>query len=327
VQRVSIVIPIKDHASFLPALFESLCQQTFKDFNVIIVDSSCPEEKLLIQEIISKHKEFFEIKYHSLTSLNPGEARNFGIAQSNSEIIAFLDSRTLPLPDWLNRYITYFDENKLEFYQGSFVTSADSYFQRIVKAATYGNLVFNSLPGSLLLLNRFREVGDFANVRAGEDQDWLKRANQVLRTRESKDGLIIYKGMPETLFEFLKKWFVYSMENAKINIEIAQKLSYGTLVAVLLAYFFYSWNYFFTDLRWDSSPFFVPNLNKIIWSLVLVSYFFYRSLILPKRKGIKLSFLFPLNWIVVGIISIIGDLMKLPGRIIGFIYLLFHFFK
>jgi hypothetical protein len=85
----------------------------------------------------------------------------------------------------------------------------------------------------------------------------------------------------------------------------------------MFLYFIYSWNYLFTSGSWDESPYFIPNLNKVLWALILVSYSFFRSIYLPLKKKEKLSYIFPVNWIFVGLIGCMIDLLKMPGRLFG----------
>ena len=119
-------------------------------------------------------------------------------------------------------------------------------------------------------------------------------------------------------FQAIKKWFIYSYENSKVNILYIEKFSYFLILLILIMYFSYSWNFVFTDGKWDQSPYYIPNLNKILWGLSSLLYLFYRGLIRPILFKENLNYLLPLNWAIVGINGIILDLTKAPGRLIGF---------
>ena len=78
-------------------------------------------------------------------------------------------------------------------------------------------------------------------------------------------------------------------------------------------------------LRWnlviagwvETSVWFVPHITKLfILSLFLLS-ILYRGLYFPIKNGIKGAYLFPLNWLFVGLLGLYIDLVKSPGYAIG----------
>ena len=46
----------------------------------------------------------------------------------------------------------------------------------------------------------------------------------------------------------------------------------------------------------------------------------YRGIYFPIKNNISLSFLFPMNWLLVGCVGLILDIVKAPGYLLGTIF-------
>jgi glycosyltransferase involved in cell wall biosynthesis len=85
----SVVIPLYNKERFLSATLSSVELQTFKDFEVIIVDDSSTDNSYNIAKTFEKDKRF-----KVYTKLNGGvsDTRNFGIEKAVGQYICFLDA-------------------------------------------------------------------------------------------------------------------------------------------------------------------------------------------------------------------------------------------
>ena len=88
---VSIITPYYQSKKYIFKSVRSVIQQTYKNWELIIVDDeNSIESKYLLDNIKIMHKN---IKILSTkTNLGPGLARNLGIKKSKGKFIAFLDS-------------------------------------------------------------------------------------------------------------------------------------------------------------------------------------------------------------------------------------------
>ncbi len=84
----TIVIPLYNKASTIKRTIDSLLSQTFKDFDVIIVDDGSEDNAL---EIVNSYKSD-RIKLVSEENQGVSSARNKGIELSKTEFITFLDA-------------------------------------------------------------------------------------------------------------------------------------------------------------------------------------------------------------------------------------------
>lgn len=98
---VSVVIATYRREQSLSNALASLVEQTYKDFEVVIVDDNADSSwNKKVEAIIAVFEPLLKIKYIQNSS-NQGSAktRNIGIAESNGEFITFLDDDDLYLPE------------------------------------------------------------------------------------------------------------------------------------------------------------------------------------------------------------------------------------
>ncbi|WP_187176368.1 glycosyltransferase [Algoriphagus sp. AK58] len=95
--KVSIIIPTFNRSNFLQSTLESISKQTFKDFEVIVVDDGSPsnEAELVCREFNFCHYEKIE------NSGGPATPRNKGINLARGKYLAFVDDDDLWYPEKL----------------------------------------------------------------------------------------------------------------------------------------------------------------------------------------------------------------------------------
>jgi glycosyltransferase involved in cell wall biosynthesis len=86
-RAMTVIIPTYNRAGFLAGALESVFAQTFRDFEIIVVDDGSQDET---EKILSPFKK--DIVYIRQENRGPASARNTGIRQAKSEWLAFLDS-------------------------------------------------------------------------------------------------------------------------------------------------------------------------------------------------------------------------------------------
>ena len=98
-QKIDIIIPSYNRISFLKRAVESVYKQTYKNWNLIIVDDGSTDGTHL--EDYGSQSQLFRLKKNKGVSF----ARNHGIKNSSSNWIAFLDSDDEWLPAKLEKQI------------------------------------------------------------------------------------------------------------------------------------------------------------------------------------------------------------------------------
>jgi glycosyltransferase involved in cell wall biosynthesis len=90
--KVSIVIPVYNGESFIENGLNSVLAQTYKDFEVLIInDGSTDGSLLIIQRWASQNADFVNVRVFSTENSGVSSARNLGIEKSKGDYIAFLD--------------------------------------------------------------------------------------------------------------------------------------------------------------------------------------------------------------------------------------------
>lgn len=99
---ISVITPTYNRAQLLPRLFESLCCQTLKDFEWIIVDDGSTDETgEVVKSFELRVKSFdggqnFPVKYMHKQNGGKHTAVNLGVKEARGELIFIVDS-----DDWL----------------------------------------------------------------------------------------------------------------------------------------------------------------------------------------------------------------------------------
>lgn len=86
---VSVIIPSYNCAKYVAEAIESVLNQTYDDFEIIVVDDGSTDNT---KEILKEYIEKKRIQYIYQENQGPGAARNSGIKASKGEYIAFLDA-------------------------------------------------------------------------------------------------------------------------------------------------------------------------------------------------------------------------------------------
>lgn len=95
---VSIIIPVYNRTKELQRAVYSVLNQTYQQFEIIIVDDGSHENiKLVVDRIFSDHSKIRYLRHEK--NFGAQAARNTGIKAAKGEWIAFLDSDDEYLPD------------------------------------------------------------------------------------------------------------------------------------------------------------------------------------------------------------------------------------
>lgn len=89
--NLSVIVPIYNVERYLPKCLDSLLNQTYRDFEVLLInDGSLDNSSKIIEEYQKKYPDIF----HSFLKINGGlsDARNYGIDRAKGKYLAFIDS-------------------------------------------------------------------------------------------------------------------------------------------------------------------------------------------------------------------------------------------
>jgi glycosyltransferase involved in cell wall biosynthesis len=106
VPQVSVVIATYNRANFLPETIDSVLQQTFQEYELIVVDDGSTDgTRTLLQSYPSR------VSYLYQQNRGPSAARNLGVRHARAPWIAFQDSDDLSKPDHLETLYAYANDH------------------------------------------------------------------------------------------------------------------------------------------------------------------------------------------------------------------------
>ena len=95
--KVSVIIPVYNVEKYLKHCLDSVCNQTFKDIEIIIINDCSPDNSLqIIKEYQQKDDRIVLVDLKQNGGL--ANARNTGIKNSKCKYITFVDS-----DDWVSK--------------------------------------------------------------------------------------------------------------------------------------------------------------------------------------------------------------------------------
>lgn len=184
---VSVVITAYNVSEFIAEAVESVKNQTYESFEIILVNDGSTDQPEL-HRALSPH--FDDIIYVEQENAGAGAARNAAIDLSRGNIIAFLDGDDAWLPDYLESQTKFLEESGLD----AIYCDAEMTDNPLNEGLTYMHLNpaevdvtveslirFESSPilsGTIVKRETLDRCGMFdADIRRGQDFDlWLRMA-------------------------------------------------------------------------------------------------------------------------------------------------------
>ena len=124
--EVSIIVPTYKRPKYLRRLLESIVKQTYRDYEIIIIDDCSPDIEEY-NEVIREYGEQIDFITFIRNKKNygtPTHARNVGMYMARGKYIAFCDDDDEWYPDKLRMQIQKFEESDIEY--GIVYTWADT---------------------------------------------------------------------------------------------------------------------------------------------------------------------------------------------------------
>ena len=242
--KYSIIVPVFNRPDEVDELLESLCSQTLKDFEVVIVEDGSQKP---CKDVCDKYAGILDLHYYNKENSGPGQSRNYGVERAQGEYVIILDSDVV-LP---NGYLAAVN-SQLSILNSQFSIAfggpdaSHPSFTPVQKAISYSMTSFfttGGIRGGKAKLDKFyprsfnmgirrdvyQELGGFSKMRFGEDIDFSYRIVEAgYQPRLFPDAWVWHKRRTD-----FRKFFrqVYNSGIARINLE---KRHPGTLKLVHL---------------------------------------------------------------------------------------------
>ena len=106
--KVDVIIPVFNRERFITQTLESVLGQTYRNLEIVVVDDGSTDKS---SEKIQPYLRHRNVKYLYQNNQGPALARNVGIRASCGDLIAFLDSDDIWLPNKLEKQIQFLARN------------------------------------------------------------------------------------------------------------------------------------------------------------------------------------------------------------------------
>lgn len=104
--RVSVIIPAHNAAPFIEQTIESVVEQTYADWEVVVVDDGSSDGTWDLLQAAGPRVRSFRRE----TAGGPAVARNLALSKATGELVAFLDADDLLLPRYLESQLARYEE-------------------------------------------------------------------------------------------------------------------------------------------------------------------------------------------------------------------------
>ena len=226
--KYSIIVPVYNRPDEVDELLQSLCEQTVKDFEVIIVEDGSIKP---CKDVCNKYAGILSLHYYAKENSGPGQSRNYGAERANGEYVIILDSDVVLPKDYLQAV-----DNALTSEIAAFggPDAAHPDFTPVQKAISYSMTSFfttGGIRGGKAKLDKFyprsfnmgirrdvyQQLGGFTKMRFGEDIDFSYRIVEAgYQPRLFPEAWVWHKRRTD-----FRKFFrqVYNSGIARINLE------------------------------------------------------------------------------------------------------------
>ena len=241
--KYSIIVPVFNRPDEVDELLESLCSQTLKDFEVVIVEDGSQKP---CKDVCDKYAGILDLHYYNKENSGPGQSRNYGVERAQGEYVIILDSDVVLPESYLEAIDSAVGHQTSDIVAWGGPDASHPSFTPVQKAISYSMTSFfttGGIRGGKAKLDKFyprsfnmgirrdvyQELGGFSKMRFGEDIDFSYRIVEAgYQPRLFPDAWVWHKRRTD-----FRKFFrqVYNSGIARINLE---KRHPGTLKLVHL---------------------------------------------------------------------------------------------
>ena len=241
-EMFSVIIPVYNRPSEVDELLESLMNQQFTDFDVIVVEDG---SSVSCRDIVDKYSGGeITIKYLFKENGGPALARNFGAKESDREYLIFLDSDAILPQGYFAAITEALKDNPVDLFGGA--DRSHPNFTPLQKAIDYSMtsiITTGGIRGNKKSADKFyprsfnmgikrlifNEIGGFSNMRFGEDVDFSYKVAEGDYTTAFFQDAWVYHKRRNTFRTFFKQ--VFNSGIARIHLTLRHR---GTLKLVHL---------------------------------------------------------------------------------------------
>ena len=140
--KYSIIVPVYNRPDEVDELLESLCSQTLKDFEVVVVEDG---SKIPCKDVCDKYAGILALQYFFKENSGPGQSRNYGVERARGEYVVIVDSDAVTPPGFMQAIDDELSRQPSDAWGGP--DAAHESFTNIQKAISYAMTSFFTTGG------------------------------------------------------------------------------------------------------------------------------------------------------------------------------------
>lgn len=231
----SIIIPLYNRPAEIRELLDSLVQQVYKHFEVVVVEDGSTEKS---EDIVASFRDRLEVKYFFKENSGPGLSRNYGAERASGDYFIFLDSDCIVPVEYLQEIENELSTSPVDAFGGP--DRAHESFTDQQKAINYSMtsiLTTGGIRGKKKSMEKFhprsfnmgfsRRVFEttkgFSGMRFGEDIDMIIRIMEVGFQTRLFPAAYVYHKRRTSWKKFFKQ--IYNSGIARINLYLLHPAS------------------------------------------------------------------------------------------------------
>jgi len=216
--KLSIIVPTLNEENYIGKLLDSLKNQTFQSFEVIVIDANSKDKTM---KVVKGFSRFLKVRYINFgKKIGTGAQRNFGVKKSLYNKILFLDADVVLSEDFLQIALDEMEHRKLEVSSCYILPLSNNILDKIIHwfnnfymriyqykedKRAYGACLFSRKN----LHNKIKGFDE--KIKICEDYDYVRRVSKYTKFRMLKKPKIYVsvrrfeeKGRLKMIKEYLK---------------------------------------------------------------------------------------------------------------------------
>jgi GT2 family glycosyltransferase len=225
----SVIIPVFNRPAELFELLKSLTQQTYHDFEVIVVEDG---SSIRSATLVESFKSELDVHYLSQKNTGQGFARNNGMSQAKGDFFIILDSDVILPKHYLEVLHRAIGNKNLDAFGGPDAAASD--FSNLQKAMDFAMTSFwttGGIRGKLkdpskyqargfnMGVSRqvFEKLGGFLDPNRGEDIEFSLRIKKAGFKLELVEEAYVYHKRKNTLWSFARQAFSFGRNRVNVS--------------------------------------------------------------------------------------------------------------
>lgn len=215
IPKVSILMPVYNVAPYLKEAMDSILNQTFKDFELIVLNDCSPDNA---EEILDTYSDDRIVRYKGRQNVGLANVLNVGLQMARGEYIARMDSDDISLPERIEKQVLYLDANpSVDLVSAGMKRFGDSdeeiSYKTDVEEVKFSALFYSPIlhPSSIWRKDRFLAKNLFyrQEMVPAEDFDlWTRALAAGLVLVNIPDVLYLYRTHSSQVTRVNKDWSV-----------------------------------------------------------------------------------------------------------------------